>query len=238
MAEVKRTTVIAALHRHDLLAPRKAARRRQRHHVGFRAGIGEADKVKVKAFGNGFRKNHFAGMMRPQIKPLRQGIADRLVDARVRVPIDASRILPHQIKIGMPVNVPDRGSLCPLRPDGKWRRIQNRARIAARHHGLRPLMQCCRFRALDHKVGNSFVKGVINCRHSLGSNALSNCRLHIIEGLASLLQSMLPRAPGGPTDSCRECRWRQVRAPFDANTRHSSPNARKPVRASMQSHPA
>jgi len=92
MAEIQRAAVIAALHRHNFLAAGKTSRRRQRHHIGFSARVGEAHQVEVKALGHRLGKQHLVPMMCSEVEPGLEGFRHRRLDARVRVAIDAGRI--------------------------------------------------------------------------------------------------------------------------------------------------
>ena len=116
MAEIERAAVIAALHRHDLLAAGEAARRGQRHHVGLGAGVGEAHQVHVEALRHHLGELHLALVVGAEVQAVVERRLRRLDDARMRVAIDAGRIFAQQVEVAVAVDVGDGRALAPSPP--------------------------------------------------------------------------------------------------------------------------
>ena len=52
--------MVAAMEGHDFLTFCEAACGRKRHHIGFGAGVAEADEIEIETLGNGLGEGDFA----------------------------------------------------------------------------------------------------------------------------------------------------------------------------------
>ena len=153
--------MVAAFHRHDLAAAREAARGRERHHVGFGARIGEAHQIQIEAPGDGLREGHFATVAGAEIDPGLQRFRDGCLDARMRVPIDAGRILAQQIDIVMSVHIGDPGPFGPGHTDRERRGEEDGTCIATRHDPGGAILHRLRIWMSGHIAGNGLGQGVV-----------------------------------------------------------------------------
>ena len=173
MAEIERAAMIAAVHRHDLLPAGEAARRGQRHHVGFRAGIGEAHEVHVEALRNHLGKLHLALVMRAIVQAIVERSLGGRDDARVRVAVDACRVFAQQVEIAVAVDVGDGGAFGLLHAQGERCGKQHRAGVATGHHVGCTFMHGTGLRAPGRETGAGLGERLLDILHGHQAVALS-----------------------------------------------------------------
>ena len=114
-------------------------------------------KRRVTVSGEG----HFATVVGAEIDAGLQRFRDGCLDARMRMPVDAGRILAQQIDIVMSVHIGDPGPFGPGHTDRERRGEEDGARVATRHDPGGAILHRLRIWMSGHIAGNGLGQGVV-----------------------------------------------------------------------------
>ncbi len=131
---MQQSTVVALLEHNHLLSPGEGSGGGDRQQVGFCSGVGEAYEVyRLEPFANELRQLHFIQIVGAKVEAARKRLGDSCLDERMRVSVNAGRMLSVQVHIAVPVGIGDHGAFAASCSQRKRSMIEDSARVAARH---------------------------------------------------------------------------------------------------------
>ena len=139
--EDEHAPVIAALHRHHLGAPGEDPGDADGHQIRLGARIREAHQFQGReALDDQLGEARLVAVRRAQHDAVVERGLDRLDDRGFGMPVEPGRVLGHEIRVAVPVHVPDMAALAARDRDGEGRVVDDAAGVAPRHDAPRVVM--------------------------------------------------------------------------------------------------
>ena len=141
VGEGQDAAVIALVHRDDLRPSRDRAGSRQRHDVGFRAGIAEAHTLdRREALDDRLSVARLIAVGRAEQHATLDRFDEGGCDQRVGMAVEAGAVFGHEVDIGVAVEIGDPTAFAGHERQGERPIPEHGARIAARQEARRLLM--------------------------------------------------------------------------------------------------
>ncbi len=140
--EEQDSAVIRTLEDEDARPATGCASKQEREQVRLRSRVAETDEVdRREPRDDRFGERCLEPIRRAEDDPVRQGLANRLDDDRMRVTVEAGRVLAEEVDVLVTVRVGDAGAIAPNDRQRERRLVDGRARVAARHDAGALLVQ-------------------------------------------------------------------------------------------------